>query len=55
LNRSQLEHVIRAAIAMAEDPEIIVIGSQAILGAHPKAIASDGLRSLRKRGLASRR
>lgn len=37
LNRAQLEHVIRAAIAIAEDPEIVVIGSQAILGSHPDA------------------
>jgi hypothetical protein len=39
LNRSQLEHVIRAALAIAEDSEIVVIGSQAILGSHPDAPA----------------
>jgi hypothetical protein len=41
LNRLQLEHLIRAASAIADDPEIIVIGSQAILGpvANPPAIA----------------
>jgi hypothetical protein len=35
LNRTQLEHVIRAAAAIADDPEIIVIGSQAIHGQVP--------------------
>ncbi len=33
----QLEHVIRAAGAIAEVDEIIVVGSQAILGAFPNA------------------
>jgi len=37
VNRAQLEHVIRAAATIADDPEIIVIGSQAILGACPDA------------------
>ncbi len=35
MTRSQLEHVIRAAATIAEDDEIIVIGSQAILGQFP--------------------
>jgi len=39
LNRSQLEHVIRAAATIAGDTEIVVIGSQAILGRHPEAPA----------------
>lgn len=30
MNRTQLEHVIRAASAIAEDDELIIIGSQAI-------------------------
>lgn len=30
MNRLQLEHIIRAAAAIADDPEIVVIGSQAI-------------------------
>jgi hypothetical protein len=34
VNREQLEHVIRAAAAIAND-EIIVVGSQAILAQHP--------------------
>jgi hypothetical protein len=39
VNRLQLEHVIRAAATIAEDPEIVVIGSQAILGQFPDAPA----------------
>ncbi len=37
MNRAQLEHVIRAAATIAGDDEIVVIGSQAILGRHPDA------------------
>jgi len=37
VNRAQLEHVIRAAASIADDPEVIVIGSQAILGRYPDA------------------
>jgi hypothetical protein len=33
----QLEHIIRAAAVIANDDELIIIGSQAILGAHPRA------------------
>ena len=39
MNRRQLEHVIRAAATIAGDTEIVVIGSQAILGRHPEAPA----------------
>jgi hypothetical protein len=39
VNRAQLEHVIRAAATIAGDTEIVVIGSQAILGRHPDAPA----------------
>jgi len=35
VNRAQLEHVIRAAAAIAGDDEIIVVGSQSILGQFP--------------------
>ncbi|HEV8239390.1 MAG TPA: hypothetical protein VGS57_08495 [Thermoanaerobaculia bacterium] len=35
--RDQLEHVIRAAAVLAEDDEIVVIDSQAILGQYPDA------------------
>jgi len=37
LNRAQLEHVIRAAASISGDREIVVIGSQAILGRYPEA------------------
>jgi hypothetical protein len=37
MKRSELEHVIRAAGAIAEDREIVVIGSQAVLGQYPDA------------------
>lgn len=37
MNRAQLEHIIRAAAAHASSREIIVVGSQAILGAFPHA------------------
>ncbi len=39
MTRAQLEHVIRAAATIAGDPEIVVIGSQAILGRYPNAPA----------------
>ena len=37
MRRAELEHVIRAAAAVAEDEEIVVVGSQAILGQFPDA------------------
>ncbi|MGQ0752176.1 MAG: hypothetical protein ACT4PS_16750 [Betaproteobacteria bacterium] len=37
MKRSELEHLIRAAGRIAGDPEIVVIGSQAILGQFPDA------------------
>jgi hypothetical protein len=39
VTRSELEHLIRAAADIADDDEIIVIGSQAILGNFPEAPA----------------
>jgi hypothetical protein len=39
LTRAQLEHIIRAAATIADDDEIIVIGSQAVLGQFPDAPA----------------
>jgi hypothetical protein len=35
MTRDQLEHAIRAACNVAHDTELIVFGSQAILGSHP--------------------
>ena len=37
MTRSELEHLIRAAGAIARDREIVVIGSQAVLGEFPDA------------------
>jgi hypothetical protein len=37
MTRSELEHVIRAAGAIAEDRQIVVIGSQSVLGQFPDA------------------
>jgi hypothetical protein len=37
MTRAQLEHVIRAAADIADDDEIIVIGSQAVLAQFPAA------------------
>lgn len=40
MKRSELEHLIRAAGSIADDAEIVVIGSQAILGQFPNAPAT---------------
>lgn len=37
MTRDQLEHAIRAACDVAEDSEVWVFGSQAILGEFPEA------------------
>jgi hypothetical protein len=37
LTRDELEHAIRAACEVAEDTEVYVFGSQAILGQYPDA------------------
>lgn len=37
MNREQLEHVLRASGSIAGCRELVVIGSQSILGAHPHA------------------
>ena len=37
MTRDQLEHIIRAAAVIAEDDEIMIVGSQAILGKYPDA------------------
>lgn len=39
MTRSELEHLIRASGAIADDPELIIIGSQSILGQYPDAPA----------------
>lgn len=40
MRREELEHVVRAAAAVTEDEEIVVVGSQAILGQFPDAPAA---------------
>jgi hypothetical protein len=40
LTRSELEHIIRAAGEITKDAQIVVIGSQAVLGAVPDAPAT---------------
>lgn len=40
MTRAQLEHVIRAASAISDDDEIVILGSQAVLGQFPDAPAS---------------
>lgn len=40
MKRSELEHVIRAAGSIAADSEVVVIGSQSILGQFPNAPAT---------------
>lgn len=37
MRRSDLEHLIRAAAAITNEDEIVIVGSQAILGAVPEA------------------
>lgn len=37
MKRSELEHIIRASGAIADDSELIIIGSQSILGQFPNA------------------
>lgn len=37
MTRAALEHIIRAAADIADDDEIVVVGSQAILGQYPLA------------------
>jgi hypothetical protein len=36
MRREQLEHVLRAAAQIADDPEVLVIGSQSVLGMIPE-------------------
>ncbi len=36
MRRAQLEHVLRAASQIADDPNVLVIGSQSVLGAIPE-------------------
>lgn len=40
MTRRELEHAIRAACDVSDEDEVIVFGSQAILGQHPDAPAA---------------
>jgi hypothetical protein len=40
MTRQQLEHLIRDAAVIADDDELVVIGSQSILGQYPDAPAT---------------
>lgn len=40
MKRSELEHLIRAACQIADDDELVILGSQSILGAAPDAPAT---------------
>jgi hypothetical protein len=37
MKRSDLEHIIRAACTIADDDELIIVGSQSVLGQFPRA------------------
>ncbi len=37
MNRASLEHILRAAAAIANQRDIVVVGSQALLGQYPNA------------------
>jgi hypothetical protein len=37
VNRIQLEHIVRAAAAIADVREVVIVGSQAVLGQFPDA------------------
>jgi hypothetical protein len=39
MNRRQLEHIIRAAAQIVDEDELVILGSQAILGQYPQAPA----------------
>ena len=43
MRRDQLEHAIRAACDVSGDTELLIFGSQAILGSHP--LAPESLRA----------
>lgn len=40
MTREQLEHLVRAAAQIADDEEVIIVGSQAVLGQFPDAPAA---------------
>lgn len=40
MRRSDLEHLIRAADRIADERELVIIGSQAVLGQCPEALVA---------------
>lgn len=46
MRRDQLEHIIRAAGAILGDKEIIILGSQAILGKYPSGLPPEATVSM---------
>ena len=47
MKKSELAHILRAACSIADDPHILVIGSQAILGSFSEdELPSDATRSI---------
>jgi hypothetical protein len=47
MNRDELAHVLRAASQIADDPDVIVLGSQAILGTYDsRVLPAEAIRSM---------
>jgi hypothetical protein len=42
VTRDELEHLLRSASQIAEEPDVIVVGSQPILGSYPEPGTVDG-------------
>jgi hypothetical protein len=40
MNRAELEHIIRAASGITSQPDLVVVGSQAVLAQFPDAPAA---------------
>jgi len=40
MNRAELEHIIRAASGITSQPDLVVVGSQAVLAQFPHAPAA---------------
>jgi hypothetical protein len=40
MNRAELEHIIRAASGITSQPDLVVVGSQAVLAQFPDATAA---------------
>jgi len=49
MRRSELEHLIRAAGRIAGERELVIIGSQAVLGQFPEGFPAAGAKALMAR------